>query len=240
MFASASMPFPRLTSVIRCPTCGHAQEAAMPTDSCQIVYTCPTCQSVLRPQPGDCCVFCSYGSVPCPSIQQEALARDVAAGNGTALDRLKAWFNEHAHAPRLVAPLSPTCPECLSGAEAVRHVITATPALQASILWIPMLPNDTPLTSAQAAATFTHPRIQMEHDPHQQAGTYLAKRLGGTDWIAWDCYLLYPPGVVWQDELPQPDQWYHQLESVPVAPERQRCGAALLPALLAGVQHLAR
>ncbi|MGB5185335.1 MAG: GDCCVxC domain-containing (seleno)protein [Xanthobacteraceae bacterium] len=23
----------------------------------------------LRPKPGDCCVFCPYGSVPCPSIQ---------------------------------------------------------------------------------------------------------------------------------------------------------------------------
>jgi hypothetical protein len=23
----------------------------------------------LKPEPGDCCVFCSYGSVPCPPIQ---------------------------------------------------------------------------------------------------------------------------------------------------------------------------
>ena len=27
------------------------------------------CHEVLKPQPGDCCVFCSYGSVPCPPIQ---------------------------------------------------------------------------------------------------------------------------------------------------------------------------
>jgi hypothetical protein len=26
---------------------------------------------VLQPKPGDCCVFCSYGDVPCPPIQQE-------------------------------------------------------------------------------------------------------------------------------------------------------------------------
>jgi hypothetical protein len=25
---------------------------------------------VLKPKQGDCCVFCSYGSVPCPPIQQ--------------------------------------------------------------------------------------------------------------------------------------------------------------------------
>jgi PAS domain S-box-containing protein len=30
---------------------------------------CAGCGALLRPKPGDCCVFCSYGSVPCPPIQ---------------------------------------------------------------------------------------------------------------------------------------------------------------------------
>nr|CCA81611.1 conserved hypothetical protein [blood disease bacterium R229] len=30
---------------------------------------CPGCHALLRPRPGDCCVFCSYGSVPCPPVQ---------------------------------------------------------------------------------------------------------------------------------------------------------------------------
>jgi len=42
----------------------------MPTDACQIVYECPNCKVVLRPRAGQCCVFCSYGSVPCPPVQQ--------------------------------------------------------------------------------------------------------------------------------------------------------------------------
>jgi hypothetical protein len=29
-------------------------------------------RTMLRPEPGDCCVFCSYGSVPCPPVQREA------------------------------------------------------------------------------------------------------------------------------------------------------------------------
>ena len=33
-------------------------------------YDCPGCAQVLRPLPGHCCVFCSYGSVPCPPIQE--------------------------------------------------------------------------------------------------------------------------------------------------------------------------
>ncbi|MEP6986943.1 MAG: GDCCVxC domain-containing (seleno)protein, partial [Chloroflexota bacterium] len=30
---------------------------------------CTNCQDVLRAKQGDCCVFCSYGSVKCPSKQ---------------------------------------------------------------------------------------------------------------------------------------------------------------------------
>ena len=41
----------------------------MPTDACLFFHACPSCGVLLRPQPGDCCVFCSYGSVPCPPVQ---------------------------------------------------------------------------------------------------------------------------------------------------------------------------
>jgi len=58
-----------LESVLTCPHCGHAQKETMPTDACQFYYECPACHTLLRPKPGDCCVFCSFGSVPCPPIQ---------------------------------------------------------------------------------------------------------------------------------------------------------------------------
>jgi hypothetical protein len=35
----------------------------MPMDRCVIFYQCSSCQAILRPKPGDCCVFCSYGSI---------------------------------------------------------------------------------------------------------------------------------------------------------------------------------
>ncbi len=41
----------------------------MPTDACLFYYECPNCKALLRPNPGDCCVFCSFGSVPCPPVQ---------------------------------------------------------------------------------------------------------------------------------------------------------------------------
>ncbi|WP_081627095.1 GDCCVxC domain-containing (seleno)protein [Bordetella sp. FB-8] len=60
-----------LESVLTCPRCGHTQQEAMPTDACQFYYECRVCHSLLRPKPGDCCVYCSFGSVPCPPIQQQ-------------------------------------------------------------------------------------------------------------------------------------------------------------------------
>lgn len=60
-----------LESVLTCPHCGHSQQETMPTDACLFYYECPACHTLLRPKPGDCCVFCSFGSVPCPPIQQQ-------------------------------------------------------------------------------------------------------------------------------------------------------------------------
>ncbi len=59
----------KLTSTLTCPECGHVETETMPTDACQWYYDCKGCAAVLRPRAGDCCVFCSYGTVPCPPIQ---------------------------------------------------------------------------------------------------------------------------------------------------------------------------
>ncbi len=59
----------RRDSVLTCPHCGHARRETMPADACQVVYDCLSCGTVLRPRRGDCCVFCSYGDVPCPPVQ---------------------------------------------------------------------------------------------------------------------------------------------------------------------------
>ena len=73
----------QLSSTLTCPGCGHRATETMPTDSCRILYECQSCGRPMRPRPGDCCVFCSYGDVPCPPIQaarasgeQEACCRE--------------------------------------------------------------------------------------------------------------------------------------------------------------------
>ncbi|WP_370978978.1 GDCCVxC domain-containing (seleno)protein [Agaribacterium sp. ZY112] len=60
-----------LESVLTCPECGHEKQETMPTDACQWFYECGSCHVVLKPKHRDCCVFCSYGSIPCPPIQQD-------------------------------------------------------------------------------------------------------------------------------------------------------------------------
>ncbi|WNV05814.1 GDCCVxC domain-containing (seleno)protein [Candidatus Methylospira mobilis] len=59
-----------LLSRLTCPHCGYSEVATMPTDACICFYECKGCGVLLKPQPGDCCVFCSYGSVKCPPLQQ--------------------------------------------------------------------------------------------------------------------------------------------------------------------------
>jgi len=57
-----------LESVITCPRCG-TRSGAHARGRLPVVYECGACRSLLKPKAGDCCVFCSYGSVPVPARQ---------------------------------------------------------------------------------------------------------------------------------------------------------------------------
>ncbi|HEY3074268.1 MAG TPA: GDCCVxC domain-containing (seleno)protein [Burkholderiales bacterium] len=60
-----------LESTITCPQCAARRAEPMPTDACQFFYDCSACGARLKPKAGDCCVFCSYGSVKCPPMQAQ-------------------------------------------------------------------------------------------------------------------------------------------------------------------------
>ncbi|WP_240699152.1 MULTISPECIES: GDCCVxC domain-containing (seleno)protein [unclassified Sphingomonas] len=66
-------------STITCPKCGHVETETMPTNACQFFYDCKGCAAVLRPNAGDCCVYCSFADVPCPPIQEARLTGGVAS-----------------------------------------------------------------------------------------------------------------------------------------------------------------
>ncbi|MGH7122228.1 MAG: GDCCVxC domain-containing (seleno)protein [Acetobacteraceae bacterium] len=50
-------------------------DRAAPHRSCDSVF----CGAVLRARKRDCCVFCSFGSVPCPPVQTARLAGSSGA-----------------------------------------------------------------------------------------------------------------------------------------------------------------
>jgi hypothetical protein len=56
-----------LETRLTCPVCGASAVETIPTDRCLYFYECQSCHTVLKPKPGQCCVFCSYGETPCPS-----------------------------------------------------------------------------------------------------------------------------------------------------------------------------
>lgn len=62
-------PKPVLESTLTCPYCGFAEVGTMPLDACVYFHECGRCRAILRPKSTDCCVYCSYGSVKCPSEQ---------------------------------------------------------------------------------------------------------------------------------------------------------------------------
>jgi len=59
----------QLKSTITCPECAYSKEETMPEDACTFFYECVGCKTVLKPKKGDCCVFCSFGTVKCPPVQ---------------------------------------------------------------------------------------------------------------------------------------------------------------------------
>lgn len=63
------MATPVTRSTLTCPECGHRTEEEMPLDACVYFHECGGCGRLLKPNRGDCCVFCSFGTVKCPPVQ---------------------------------------------------------------------------------------------------------------------------------------------------------------------------
>ncbi|WP_460833589.1 GDCCVxC domain-containing (seleno)protein [Lysobacter humi (ex Lee et al. 2017)] len=62
----------QLSCVLTCPTCEHRSVQTMPETACQYFHECAACGAIASPKPGNCCVFCSYGTVACPPVQLDA------------------------------------------------------------------------------------------------------------------------------------------------------------------------
>lgn len=70
-----------LQSVIQCPECGNRYPETMPLDHCRYYWECPGCGALIKPKPGHCCVYCSFGTVPCPPVQAQGRQSCCADGD---------------------------------------------------------------------------------------------------------------------------------------------------------------
>lgn len=74
-----------------------------------------------------------------------------------------------------------------------------------------MVEGDSPDAAEAAARTIVDLRARHFYDAEKRAGKAIASVLGGDGQIAWDIYLFYPKGNLWEDRPPVPQFWMHQL-----------------------------
>ncbi len=128
-------------------------------------------------------------------------------------EELKEMFNRTSESVRVVALLSPRCPECQRGHDVVKALFGRfhSDQLRGVRVWLPMYPGDGLGVAEAEAAAFKDPRLVDAWDPQRRLGELFAHTLGLTK-TAWDVYLLYAPGIRWEgDDPPEPTFWMHQL-----------------------------
>jgi hypothetical protein len=127
-------------------------------------------------------------------------------------------FNSNSNSIRILAIVSPTCPECLAGAEVVKWIFAKFDSnkLKGFVLWIPMLENDVESAAQARSESIADPRIAQFWDGERNCGNLFARALHlDKTPAAWDVYLLYSPRMLWENEdaPPEPAFWMHQLSS---------------------------
>ncbi len=62
-------------SNLKCPFCGHEQEAEIPENKCLPFLECEECKKLITAKEGECCVICSYGDKKCPVGHKKKLQK---------------------------------------------------------------------------------------------------------------------------------------------------------------------
>lgn len=167
------------------------------------------------------------------STPAASAAADSLVVLGDDLAPVREAFNAQSDRWRAFAVVSPTCSECVLGAEVVKREITdrhSIDKIAAIVVWIPMLPTDNESAAHKASAIFPAKRAEQFYDSKQGLGwEYARHTFGGfmqrarqatpdDDPLApmldehagdgggpqWDLYMLYAPGVRWLAEAAPP------------------------------------
>jgi hypothetical protein len=80
------------------------------------------------------------------------------------------------------------------------------------VVWEPILRTDDERSSRKATILFPDSRVVQYWTESTEVGRLFQDAIGLTTEPAWDVYLLYPPGVRWDDAAPpRPELFMHQL-----------------------------
>lgn len=154
----------------------------------------------------------SFSNLPKLNASSE---KDVPTSqlNPTQIETLRANFNRDIEKVRVISLLSPACHYCVKGFEVLKTVISPLDSkrVTAQIVWMPMVVGDQPKLAKQLAQNWQEPHISHSWDSKRVLGNEFQKVLNLTR-TAWDIYVIYKPGVVWEGMLPpKPTYWMHLL-----------------------------
>ena len=110
--------------------------------------------------------------------------------------------------------------------------------ISASIVWIPILDNDSLEATAPSVKFLSDTRIEHFYDQDQIVGKEIANTVGWDGHIAWDIYLFYGPHVDWKNMPPKPTYCMHQLTDSWADREHYHTGDDLVNELLMTMQKL--
>lgn len=137
----------------------------------------------------------------------------------SSTEQLKQRFQQDSGKVRLIALVSPVCPECRRGFADMQDVLKEIPdnRLRAYIVWLPMFPSDSRSWAQTRSDEFKDDRLSYYWDGNKLTGEEWRKTLD-INRTAWDVYFLYGSGSQWDGAAPAPSFWMHQLGGVTKAP----------------------
>ena len=110
--------------------------------------------------------------------------------------------------------------------------------IAASIVWIPILENDTIEAALPSVKYLSDKRFQHFYDQDQIAGKEIASSIGWDGHVAWDIYLFYARYADWNNAPPAPKSWLHQLKDSWADKEHFHTGDGLVKELLNAMTKL--
>jgi mercuric ion transport protein len=130
------------------------------------------------------------------------------------VSQIQSAFNKQPGKTRFVAILSSTCKWCLQGAASVQSVIVENMEkknLSVIIVWTNMLNSDGEAAAFHAASMFDGQNITQFFDKTNVFGDIAAKAINPKGEQAWDIYMYFDKDLMWNNNLPRPFEYVHQL-----------------------------